>query len=79
MPKRGCGRRNQCGRMPSSETRFNTPFDPTIAVFTAPASISVPTMATKARKPAGPRAAGEVHRESADGVVEEIACGPSRE
>src|ERR1041384_8088309 len=36
--------------MPSSDTRFNTPFDPTIEVFTAPASISVPTTATKPRK-----------------------------
>ena len=32
--------------MPSSDTRFNTPFDPTMAVFTAPASITRPTITT---------------------------------
>ena len=36
--------------MPSSDTLFNTPFDPTIDVLTAPASINVPTMAMKPRK-----------------------------
>ena len=49
VPNRRCGWRNQCGRMPSSDTRFSTPFDPTIDVLTAPASISVPTTATNPR------------------------------
>jgi len=35
--------------MPSSDTLFNTPLDPTIEVLTAPASIKVPTMAIKPR------------------------------
>ena len=35
--------------MPSSDTRLSTPLEPTIDVLTAPASISVPTTATKAR------------------------------
>ena len=38
------------GRMPSSDTLLSTPFDPTIDVFTAPASIIVPTTATKPLK-----------------------------
>ena len=35
VPNRRCGWRNQCGRMPSSETRLRTPLDPTIDVLTA--------------------------------------------
>ena len=49
VPKRRCGWRNQSGRMPSSETRFRTPFEPTMAVLTAPASIKTPTTTTKIR------------------------------
>ena len=40
------GARNHSGSTPSSATRFNTPFDPMMAVFTAPARISVPTSTT---------------------------------
>ena len=36
MPYRGCGLRNQSGSTPSSDTRFSTPLEPTIAVLTAP-------------------------------------------
>ncbi len=35
VPKRRWGCRNQLGRIPSSETLFRTPLEPTIAVFTA--------------------------------------------
>ena len=49
VPKRRCGWRNQWGRIPSSETRFSTPFEPTMAVLTAPASIKTPTTTTKTR------------------------------
>ena len=73
--ERRCGWRNQCGRMPSSDTRFSTPFDPTIDVLTAPASISVPTTATKPRNAirsgSGP---DEIHRQAADRIVEETAA-----
>ena len=73
VPKRRCGWRNQCGRMPSSETRFRTPLEPTMAVLTAPASIKMPTTTTNARKARrsdnGP---DQVHRQSANGVIEEI-------
>src|SRR5436305_1178630 len=54
VPKRRCGWRNQCGRIPSSETRFKTPLEPTMAVLTAPANIKTPTTTTKARN-AGPK------------------------
>ena len=33
--------------MPSSETLFRTPFEPTMAVFTAPARIKKPTTTTE--------------------------------
>ena len=48
VPKRLCGLRNQSVSTPSSDTRFSTPFDPTIAVFTAPARIRKPTTTTNA-------------------------------
>jgi len=38
-----CGWRNQALSHSVFETRFSTPFEPTIAVFTAPARIKVPT------------------------------------
>jgi hypothetical protein len=37
-------------RTPSSDTRLSTPFDPTIAVFAAPARIRNPTTTTNAWK-----------------------------
>ena len=75
VPKRRCGWRNQCGRMPSSDTRLRTPFDPTMDVFTAPASISVPTTATNPRNSDPQRQRpDEVHREAADRIVEEGAA-----
>ncbi len=48
VPNLRCGCRNQSASTPSSETRFSTPFEPTIAVLTAPARIIVPTTTTKA-------------------------------
>ena len=46
VPNLGCGFRNQSGRTPSSETRFSTPLEPTIAVLTAPERIKKPTTTT---------------------------------
>ena len=46
VPNLGCGFKNQSGSTPSSETRFSTPLDPTIAVLTAPERIRKPTMTT---------------------------------
>ena len=46
MPNRGWGFKNQSGKTPSSETRFKTPLEPTIAVLTAPESINEPTITT---------------------------------
>ena len=48
MPNRRWGFRNQSGRTPSSETRFKTPLEPTIAVLTAPERIRKPTNTTSA-------------------------------
>ncbi len=48
VPNFRCGCRNQSASTPSSETRLSTPFEPTIAVLTAPARIIVPTTTTKA-------------------------------
>ena len=50
VPNFLCGWRNQLASTPSSDTRFSTPFEPTIAVFTAPAKINVPTTTTNAWK-----------------------------
>src|SRR5436190_10421728 len=73
VPNRRCGCRNQWGRIPSSETLFKTPFEPTIAVFTAPASIRIPTTTTKDRKSSrSGKGPGKIHRESADGIVEKV-------
>src|SRR5258707_280188 len=47
VPNRLCGCRNHALSTPSSETRFSTPLEPTMAVFTAPARIRVPTTTTK--------------------------------
>ena len=47
VPNWWCGCRNQSGSTPSSATRLSTPFEPMIAVFTAPDRISVPTSTTK--------------------------------
>ena len=41
MPNFGCGLRNQSGRTPSSAMRLSTPFEPTIAVFTALGAVSI--------------------------------------
>ena len=43
-----CGARNQSVSTPSSETRLSTPFEPMIAVFTAPDNIRNPTITTNA-------------------------------
>ena len=48
VPYFGCGFKNESGITPSSETRFNTPLEPTIAVFTAPERIRNPTPTTRA-------------------------------
>ena len=48
VPYFGCGLRNQSGRTPSSATRLSTPFEPMIAVFTAPERIRTPTPTTSA-------------------------------
>src|SRR6266849_6572914 len=48
VPNLRCGCRNQSASTPSSETRLSTPFEPTIAVLTAPARIIVPTTTTNA-------------------------------
>ena len=73
VPNFGCGCRNQSGSTPSSETRFSTPFDPTMAVFTAPERISVPTTTTNtwnaSRATNGPV---QTHRQAADQVLEEL-------
>ena len=80
----GCDRRfrsadaggeTSAGRIPSSETRFSTPFEPTMAVLTAPASIRTPTTTTKARNASrSDKRPNEIHGQPADGIVEEIVA-----
>src|SRR5205814_2236578 len=58
VPYFRCGSRKQSGRTPSSTSRYSTPFDPMIAVLTAPERIRTPTSTTNAWKaslrPKGP-------------------------
>ena len=68
-----CGLRNQSVSTPSSDTRFSTPFEPTIAVFTAPARIRKPTTTTNAWNTSrSAERADHVHREAGDQVVVEL-------
>ena len=64
------GWRNQSVSTPSSEMRLSTPFDPMMAVFTAPERIRNPTTTTNPRnsQPQELRAP-HVHRQAGDQVV----------
>ena len=70
VPYFRCGLRNQSGMTPSSATRFRTPLEPMIAVFTAPDRIKNPIKTTNAFEQSlahcGPQ---HVHRQPADQVI----------
>ena len=70
VPYSRCGSRNRSANTPSSATRFNTPFEPTSDVLTAPARM----VSRLERRNHGRRVwqswAGQKHRQTADQVIE---------